>query len=53
MLAAALLYLIASGKPGFDLAGGLASNGYGEHSPGGYSLFSGFVTEVVDDRSCS
>ena len=42
-----MLYLIASGKAGFDLAGGLASNGYAEHSPGGYSLLSGFVTEVV------
>ena len=39
--------MIASGKPGFDLAGGLASNGYGAHSPGGYSLASGFLTEVV------
>jgi aquaporin Z len=45
--AAGLLYIIASGKPGFDLAGGLAANGYGEHSPGGYSLTSGFVTEIV------
>jgi aquaporin Z len=45
--AAALLYLIASGKAGFDLAGGLASNGYGEHSPGHYSLGSAFVTELV------
>jgi aquaporin Z len=45
--AAALLYLIASGKAGFDLAGGLASNGYGEHSPGRYSLGSAFVTELV------
>jgi aquaporin Z len=45
--AAALLYLIASGKPGFELAGGLASNGYGEHSPGKYSLFAGFLTELV------
>jgi aquaporin Z len=41
------LYAIASGKAGFDLAGGLASNGYGEHSPGGYSLGAGFLTEVV------
>jgi len=47
LAAAAVLYLIASGKPGFDLGGGLASNGYGLHSPGGYSLQSGFVTEVV------
>src|SRR5205809_2961882 len=44
--AAALLYLIASGKAGFDLAGGLASNGYGEHSPGRYSLASAFLTEL-------
>jgi len=42
-----LLYTIASGQPGFDLSGGLASNGYGEHSPGHYSLAAGFVTEVV------
>jgi aquaporin Z len=45
--AAALLYLIASGKAGFDLSGGLASNGYGEHSPGQYSLQAGFLTELV------
>ena len=42
-----VLYMIASGAPGFDLSGGLASNGYGAHSPGGYSLASGFLTEVV------
>lgn len=42
-----VLYLIASGQPGFSLAGGLASNGYGDHSPGGYDLLSGFITEVV------
>ena len=48
VLAAALIYFIASGKEGFDLAAsGLASNGYGEHSPGGYSLAAGFVTELV------
>jgi aquaporin Z len=47
VVAAAVLYLIASGKPGFDLAGGLASNGYAEHSPGGYSLLSCFVSEIV------
>lgn len=47
-LAAALIYFIASGKEGFDLAAsGLASNGYGEHSPGGYSMAAGFVTELV------
>jgi aquaporin Z len=45
--AAGILYLIASGKTGFDLAGGLASNGYAEHSPGGYSLVSGLVAEAV------
>ena len=45
--AAALLYMIASGKAGFDLSGGLASNGYAEHSPGGYSLAAGFVTELT------
>ena len=47
VLAAATLYSIASGKAGFDLAGGLASNGYAAHSPGGYSLAAGFTTEVV------
>jgi aquaporin Z len=41
------LYAIASGKPGFDIASGLASNGYGEHSPGGYSLVAGLISEVV------
>lgn len=45
--AGGVLYLIASGKAGFELSAGFASNGYGEHSPGGYSLFAGFVTEVV------
>jgi aquaporin Z len=44
---AGVLYLIASGQADFDLSGGMASNGYGEHSPGGYSLGAGFVTEVV------
>jgi len=47
VLAAGALYFIASGKAGFDLSGGLASNGYGAHSPGGYSLVAGFTTEVV------
>lgn len=47
MLGAFTLYIIASGQAGFDLAGGLASNGYGDHSPGGYTLVSGFVTEFV------
>ena len=45
--AAGVLYVIASGKAGFDLAGGFASNGYGEHSPGGYSLTAALVTEIV------
>jgi len=44
---AGVLYLIASGKAGFDLAGGFASNGYGEHSPGGYSLQAALVCEIV------
>ena len=47
VVAAAVLAWIASGAPGFELSNGLASNGYGEHSPGGYSMESGFVTEVV------
>src|SRR5579871_408059 len=42
---AGLLYLIASGKADFSLAGGFASNGYGEHSPGGYSLAACLVRE--------
>jgi aquaporin Z len=45
--AAAVLYVIASGKPGFDLAGGFASNGYGAHSPGGYSMAAALVAEIV------
>jgi aquaporin Z len=47
IVAAAVLYLIASGKEGFSLAGGLASNGYGDLSPGKYTLYAGFVAEVV------
>jgi len=47
IIAAAVLYAIASGATGFDLAKGFASNGYGEHSPGGYSLMASFLTEVV------
>jgi aquaporin Z len=47
IVAAAVLYVIASGKPGFDLAAGFASNGYAEHSPGGYSLMACLVAEVV------
>ncbi len=41
------LFFIASGKTGFSLAGGFASNGYGDHSPGGYSMVAGFTAEVV------
>lgn len=44
---AAVLYLIASGKPGFSTAGGFASNGFAEHSPGGYSMIAAFIAEVV------
>ena len=47
ILGAGVLYLIASGQAGFDINGGLASNGYAEHSPGGYSLMAGLVAEVV------
>lgn len=47
IVAAAVLYLIASGKAGFSLAGGFASNGFGEHSPGGYGLASALLIEVV------
>ncbi|PQJ89376.1 MULTISPECIES: aquaporin Z [Aliivibrio] len=45
--AGGILYLIASGQAGFDLAGGFASNGFGEHSPGGYSMMSALIIEVV------
>jgi aquaporin Z len=41
------LYAIASGEPGFSIAGGFASNGYGDHSPGGYSLLAALVAEIV------
>ncbi len=47
VIAAFVLYLIASGAPGFDLSKGFAANGYGTHSPGQYSLISGFVAEMV------
>jgi aquaporin Z len=47
IVAAGVLYVIASGKAGFTLAAGFASNGYGEHSPGGYSLLACLVAEVV------
>ncbi|MCE5306120.1 MAG: aquaporin Z [Acidobacteriales bacterium] len=45
--AAAVLFVIASGKAGFDLSAGFAANGYGAHSPGGYSLLAALVAEVV------
>ena len=44
---AGVLYVIASGKPGFSLTGGFASNGYGAHSPGGYSFVAALVCELV------
>jgi aquaporin Z len=47
VIASALLYLIASGKVDGSFTGGVASNGYGEHSPGGFSFRSAFITEVV------
>ncbi len=47
IVAAGVLFLIASGKAGFDVAAGFASNGYGQHSPGGYSLVAALVTEIV------
>ena len=47
IVAAGVLFVIASGKAGFDLAAGFASNGYGDHSPGGYSLVACLVAEVV------
>jgi aquaporin Z len=45
--AAGVLYLIASGKAGFDASAGFASNGYGDHSPGGYSLQAALICEIV------
>ena len=47
VIAGGVLFVIASGKEGFDVAAGFASNGYGTHSPGGYSLLAALVTEVV------
>ena len=45
--AAAVLYVIASGRPGFELAAGFAANGYGDHSPGGYSMSAALISELV------
>ena len=47
VVAGAVLFVIASGAAGFDVSGGFASNGYGAHSPGGYSLVAALVCEVV------
>jgi len=47
VLAGGVLFVIASGQAGFDVAGGFASNGFGEHSPGGYSMSAALVTEIV------
>ena len=47
IVAGGVLYVIASGSASFDPAGGFASNGYGEHSPGGYSLISALLVEIV------
>lgn len=47
IVAGGTLYLIATGKAGFDVADGFASNGYGDHSPGGYTLRAALITEIV------
>jgi aquaporin Z len=47
IVGAGVLYVIASGNPAFDVSAGFASNGYGEHSPGGYSMVAGFTAELV------
>ena len=47
LVAGGILYIIASGAAGFDVSAGFASNGYGAHSPGGYSLLAALVTEIV------
>jgi len=47
IVAGGVLYVIASGQAGFDVAAGFASNGYAEHSPGGYSMLAALVTEIV------
>lgn len=47
LVAGAVLYLIASGKAGFDVSAGFASNGFGDHSPGGYSMQAALICEVV------
>lgn len=47
VVAGGVLFIIASGKAGFDVSAGFASNGYGDHSPAGYSLLAALVTEIV------
>ncbi len=47
IVAGGVLFVIATGKAGFSLSSGFASNGYGTHSPGGYSLLAAFVTEII------
>ncbi len=47
VVAGGVLYVIASGQAGFTLAGGFASNGYGEHSPGGYTMMAALVAEII------
>jgi aquaporin Z len=47
IVGAGVLYVIASGSPSFDVSAGFAANGFGEHSPGGYSLLAGFTAELV------
>ena len=47
IVAGGVLYLIASGQAGFDVSAGFASNGYGAHSPGGYSMLAALITEIV------
>lgn len=47
VVAGGILFLIASGKAGFDASAGFAANGFGEHSPGGYSLLAALITEIV------
>jgi aquaporin Z len=47
VVAGGVLYVIASGQAGFDVSAGFASNGFGEHSPGGYSMLAALVTEIV------
>jgi aquaporin Z len=47
IVGAGILLIIASGKPGFDLQSGFAANGYADHSPGGYSMLAGLVSEIV------